>query len=63
MPNRPTPDGLLTPSEAAAILGVSPRTLSRWADENRIPVVILPSGHRRFRPQDINALRQPKASA
>lgn len=32
----------------AAALGVCEKTLRRWAERGRIPVITLPSGHRRF---------------
>jgi excisionase family DNA binding protein len=48
---------LMTIGEAARLLGVSPITLRRWSDEGRIPVVVLPSGHRRYQPDDIRNLR------
>ncbi len=43
----------LTLVEAASLLGVSPRTLSRWADEGWLPVIRTPTGDRRFRRADI----------
>lgn len=54
---------LLTIGEAARVLSVSVDTLRRWADAGRIPVVVLPTGHRRFRPEDIDAIREPKAAS
>ena len=63
MTDRRKVDRLLPPAEAARVLGVNTRTLTRWADNNLIPVIVLPSGHRRYRPKDIAAIRQPKASA
>lgn len=39
---------MLSMKEAAARLGVSQKTLRRWADVGRVPVVRLPSGYRRF---------------
>ncbi len=48
-----TDDDWLTLVEAASLLGVSPRTLSRWADEGWLPVTRTPSGDRRFRRADI----------
>ncbi len=38
----------LTSGEAARLLGVSPRTISRWADEGRIACIVTAGGHRRF---------------
>ena len=38
----------LTPSQAARILHVSPKTVDRWADQGRIPCVVTLGGHRRF---------------
>lgn len=52
---------LLTISEASRLLGISTITLRRWSDSGRVPVVMLPSGHRRYRREDIRDLR--KASA
>jgi excisionase family DNA binding protein len=45
----------LTIGDAARILGVSVDTVRRWSDEGRVPVVVLPSGHRRYRRSDIDA--------
>ena len=47
---------LLSIGAAAAQLGVSIDTLRRWSAAGRIPVVVLPSGHRRYRLADIEAL-------
>jgi len=47
---------LLTPAEAAAQLAIHPETLRRWAREGRVPVVRLPSGQMRFRPEDVAIL-------
>ena len=51
---------MLSPQDAARRLGVDVRTLARWAQERRIPFVLLPTGHRRYRVQDIDALTTPK---
>ena len=46
----------LTPSQAARILHVSPKTVDRWADQGRIPCVVTLGGHRRFLREDILAV-------
>jgi DNA-binding transcriptional MerR regulator len=47
---------LLTPGQAAAIAGVTVRTLQRYATQGQIEFVVLPSGHRRYRRESIEAL-------
>lgn len=42
--------------EASRLLGISPGTLRRWADEGRIPVFTTPGGHRRFPRRALRAL-------
>ena len=46
----------LTPSQAARILHVSPKTVDRWADQGRIPCVVTLGGHRRFSREAIQAI-------
>ncbi len=53
------PDELLSTSEAARLLGVSAETVRRWAERKRIKHIVLPSGQRRFRRQDIDAALAP----
>ncbi len=53
----PRPTRLLTISQAAARLGVHPDTLRKWADKGLVPMVKLPSGYRRFEPQEIERVR------
>lgn len=48
---------LLTIGEAARLLGVSVDTIRRWSDAGRLPVVVLPSGHRRYQAEDIRKIR------
>ena len=46
---RGLPDGVyLSTSEAARILRVSPKTVSRWAKDGKIPHATTLGGHRRF---------------
>lgn len=47
--------------EAAALIGVSADTLRRWEKSGRISSFRTPTGHRRFRRDDVEALL--KASA
>ena len=42
------PEGLVTSSKLAKLLGVSKNTVNRLAKARLIPYVELPSGHRRF---------------
>ena len=46
----------LTPSEAAAYLKISPRTLWRWQARGHITPHRLPNGFRRFSLDDVEAL-------
>ena len=50
MSEEEVPDGhaYLGAGEAARILEVSPKTVSRWADKGLIPCVTTLGGHRRF---------------
>ena len=43
-----TTQGLLTRSEVARLLGVSPNTVTRWAREGRLPSQVTLGGHHRF---------------
>jgi len=52
-----TPDtGWLLPAEAAAILKVHPRTVSRWARAGKISVQRTFGGHGRYDEPEIRAL-------
>ena len=46
----------LTPGQAARILGVSPKTVNRWANDGRIACAVTLGGHRRFRADVIQAV-------
>lgn len=50
------PADLLTSAEAGAVLGVSGKTIARYADTGLLPVITLPTGHRRFRRSDLDAM-------
>lgn len=47
---------LLSVSEAARVLGVSPGTVRRWSNSGTLACVRTPSGHRRFRRADLERL-------
>lgn len=50
-------DRLLLPSEVAQIFRISPKTVTRWADQGLIPAVRAnPRAHRRYRESDVRAL-------
>jgi excisionase family DNA binding protein len=51
-------DNLLKISEAARRLNIAPATLQNYANDGKVPVITLPGGHRRFKPEDIQRLRQ-----
>ena len=50
---------LLPPRDVATRLNVSTRTLTRWANDGLIRVVILPSGQRRYYACDVAELVTP----
>jgi excisionase family DNA binding protein len=45
-------------AEVAEILRVSPKTVSRWAKDGKLPHLITLGGHRRFPLREIEALAQ-----
>lgn len=47
-------------SDVAKQLGVSSRTVQRWADKKIIKAVVLPSGHRRFDESEIKKIKGVK---
>jgi len=47
------PTDYLHPREVAQLLCVTARTVSRWADQGRIPHIVTLGGHRRFRRADV----------
>ena len=52
------PRGYLRAAEAAALLHVSPKTISRWAREGKLGHVVTLGGHRRFSRSEIEALAE-----
>ncbi len=52
----------LSPGEAARSLHVSAKTIDRWANAGQIACVVTLGGHRRFRPEDVDALVEEMAA-
>jgi excisionase family DNA binding protein len=48
---------LLGITEAAKQLGIHPKTQRAWVDKGHVPAVKLPSGYRRFTPEQIAAIK------
>lgn len=44
---------LIRPSDVARMFGVTPKTVTRWAKDGKLPFVRTLGGHRRFRLSDI----------
>lgn len=65
MPDRePAADELLTPQKAAALLGVTPDTIRKWANRGVLPSRrVRPGSHRRFLRSDVEALAAAGASS
>jgi excisionase family DNA binding protein len=52
--NHIKPDNrLLTPAEAAAMLRVDPKTVTRWARDGKLPSIRTPGGHRRYNESEV----------
>jgi excisionase family DNA binding protein len=52
----PDPPSYLHTAEVADILHVSPKTVSRWAKEGKLPFLKTLGGHRRYPAADIRRL-------
>jgi excisionase family DNA binding protein len=48
--------GFLRPAEVADLLSVSPKTVSRWAKEGKLPFLKTLGGHRRYPAAEIHKL-------
>ena len=53
---KPSEPKHLTASQAAALLQVSPKTVSRWAKEGKLPFLKTLGGHRRYPATEIRQL-------
>jgi excisionase family DNA binding protein len=54
--NRRIQNDYLRTAEVARLLHVSPKTISRWAKEEKLPFVRTLGGHRRFPAEKIREL-------
>ena len=50
----PTDATILSPGQVAALFGVHPRTVFRWADTGKLPGFKTPGGKWRFRREDVD---------
>jgi excisionase family DNA binding protein len=50
--------GYLLPAEVAELLSVSPKTVSRWAKEGKLPFLKTLGGHRRYPAAEIRQLAE-----
>ena len=55
---KPSEPKHLTASQAAALLQVSPKTVSRWAKEGKLPFLKTLGGHRRYPEAEIRELAE-----
>ena len=55
----PPDDDLLTAGQAARQLQVSIDTVRRWGEAGKIPMLRTPTGNRRFRRSDVEAVLIP----
>jgi excisionase family DNA binding protein len=53
----------LTPAEVAALFGVHPKTVTRWAKSRRLGFIRTLGGHRRYRLSDVRKLLSEETSA
>ena len=52
---------LITPDEAAELLGVTPKTLARWADDGRLWRTFTAGGQRRYNRAEVKKLARDLA--
>jgi excisionase family DNA binding protein len=61
MNQQPSPDDLLTPSDAARVLGLSADSVRVLSDNGRLPSMRTVSGRRLFRRSDVDRLAIARA--
>lgn len=55
--DRKNAETLLKPGEVAALFSVDPKTVSTWGDAGKLTVIKTLGGHRRYRQEEVLALR------
>lgn len=55
------PGILMMPGEVAALFGVDPKTVNRWAKSGKLKFVKTPGGHLRFRAEEIRDIYDGEA--
>jgi excisionase family DNA binding protein len=63
LPTASDPNDLLTPSDAARVLGLSPDSVRVLSDSGRLPALRTVSGRRLFRRGDVDRLAADRAAA
>ncbi len=53
----------LTAGQAAAMMGVSPRTIVKWSKEGKLPHQMTLGGHRRYMRHQIQAILEKNTSS
>jgi excisionase family DNA binding protein len=51
-------ESLLTPAEVASLFRVDPKTVTRWAEADKLSAIRTLGGHRRYRESEVRALLQ-----
>lgn len=54
---------LLTAQQVAERLSVHPESVRRWTREGRLVAIALPSGRKRYRVEDVDAMVRPRSAA
>ena len=56
-------ESLMTPSEVARLFRVDAKTVSRWAQEGRLPCIRTLGGHRRYPRDEVMRLLDSRAQS
>ena len=56
-------EALMTPSEVARLFRVDAKTVSRWAQEGKLPYIRTLGGHRRYPREEVTRLLADRAQS